>query len=149
MSKKEKEVKEAKSVQSAAFSLENYRIEKVVMDLSNNDKSGLSIKFDVSGEFIKSDYKYELYISIDAFNKGKEKSPFVKIECVATFDFDNIENFEDIPSFFYRNSIAIVFPYLRAYTSIITTQANVQGVILPTLNLSSLESKLIERTTQK
>jgi len=55
---------------------------------------------------------------------------------------------EDIPDFFYKNSIAILFPYLRAYLSLVTTQANVPGIILPTYNLSGLEEELRSNTTE-
>lgn len=52
-----------------------------------------------------------------------------------------------MPSYFYRNSIAIVFPYIRAFISTVTLQANIPPIILPTMNLTSLEIPLKQNTT--
>jgi preprotein translocase subunit SecB len=71
------------------------------------------------------------------------------VSCHGLFKFHHISTFEEIPSFFYRNAIAILFPYLRSFVSIVTTQANNPGVILPTLNLSSLEGDLRNATSIK
>lgn len=72
----------------------------------------------------------------------------MRINCKGLFEFKNVETIEDIPDFFYKNSIAILFPYVRAYISLVTTQANVPGIILPTYNLSNLEEKLRNNTTE-
>ncbi|EXZ22215.1 pretranslocase subunit SecB family protein, partial [Bacteroides fragilis str. S13 L11] len=55
----------------------------------------------------------------------------------------------EIPNFFYPNSIAILFPYVRAFVSTLTLQANIKPILLPTLNLSSLQDTLRENTTTK
>ena len=85
---------------------------------------------------------------INVSNKESE-NPFVEISCKGIFKFENVSTFEEIPEFFYRNSIAILFPYVRAYLSLVTTQANVPGIILPTLNLSNLETELKSNTVIK
>ena len=53
---------------------------------------------------------------------------------------------EEIPGFFYPNSLAIIFPYVRAFVSTITLQANVHPVMLPTLNLIGLTEELRSNT---
>lgn len=48
---------------------------------------------------------------------------------------------------FYANSIAIVFPYIRAFISTVTLQANlVSPILLPTMNLTSLGERLMNNT---
>jgi preprotein translocase subunit SecB len=84
---------------------------------------------------------------LKAFNEGYTELPFAEILCIGIFKFENSINFEEIPDYFYRNCIAILFPYVRAYLSIVTTQANVPGIMLPTMNLSSLEKTLRQNTT--
>ncbi|CAM4366664.1 hypothetical protein AQBE111736_13510 [Aquirufa beregesia] len=42
--------------------------------------------------------------------------------------------------------MAILFPYLRAFISLVTLQINIPPLILPTLNLSSLEADLRKNT---
>ena len=108
---------------------------------SENDLNSLK-------DFINEERKYVLTFIFNALTEEGE-NPFVTIECKATFAFENINTFEEIPSYFYRNSIAIIFPYIRAYISTVTLQANIPPVVLPTMNLASLEKPLKENTLQK
>lgn len=55
----------------------------------------------------------------------KEEAPFIKVHCSAVFNFGCSIKFEEIPSYFYANSIAIIFPYVRAFISTVTLQANI------------------------
>jgi len=135
-------------MQPAAFSLENYQFDKVNIDLENHKSKELNLSFDTKGIFNKKTKKFELIFKV-AIKQSENDSPFVEIRCKGLFNFENVTKINDIPDFFYRNSIAILFPYLRTYLSLVTTQANVPGIILPTLNLSGLESELRRNTTQK
>lgn len=135
-------------MQPAAFSLENYQFDKVNIDLENHKSKELNLSFDTKGIFNKKTKKFELIFKV-AIKQSENDSPFVEIRCKGLFNFENVTKINDIPDFFYRNSIAILFPYVRTYLSLVTTQANVPGIILPTLNLSGLESELRRNTTQK
>lgn len=137
-------------MQKAAFSIEKYQFDKVKLDLDNHVSKDVMLDFDTEGVFHETDKKFELIFSVAAFSEEKTtNNPFVNIRCKGLFAFENVQSFEDIPVYFYRNSIAILFPYVRAYISLITSQANIPGIILPTMNLSSLEKKLKARTTKK
>lgn len=135
-------------MQKAAFSIVTYQFDKVNIDLENQQTEELDLGFQTKGIFINESNNFELIFIVNVKNQN-ETDPFVSIRCKGLFKFDNISSFEEIPDFFYRNSIAILFPYVRAYLSLVTTQANVQGIILPTLNLSNLEGELRKNTTQK
>jgi len=134
-------------MQKAAFSIINYQFDKVFIDLSNHHSKDLSLSFDTSGTYFNENQNFELKFVVKVAQNAEE-NPFAEISCKGMFKFENIESFENIPEFFYRNSIAILFPYVRAYLSLVTTQANVPGIILPTLNLSNLEAELKKNTTQ-
>ena len=136
-------------MQKAAFSIINYQFDKVNINLSNRTSNDLTLKFVTSGIYLNQDTTFELTFSVNVFNNDNLDNPFVFIQCVGIFQFENIDSFENIPEFFYRNSIAILFPYVRAYIRLVTTQANVPGIILPTYNLSSLEEDLRKNTIQK
>ena len=131
----------------AAFSLKEYRFKKVSIDFSKKISNELSIAFDPKGQFNSDNSTFELSIVFDAFNDNPDNS-FVSIECISIFKFEDKINFEEIPTYFYRNSIAIIFPYIRAFISTVTLQANIPPIILPTMNLSSLEKPLRENTIQ-
>lgn len=129
----------------AAFSLENYYFSKVDINLENKKSNDIQISFAPSGKFIAESFSYELKF---IFNALTNDSQFIIIECIAKFNFENVNSFDEIPTYFYRNSIAIIFPYVRAFISTVTLQANIPPVVLPTMNLSSLEKPLRENTTQ-
>lgn len=135
-------------MKKAAFSLNEYRFEKVEIDFSKKTSNDLKILFEPTGKFISKDSSYELNFTFIAHNESPDTS-FVKITCISTFKFEDKISFEEIPSYFYRNSIAIIFPYIRAFISTVTLQANIPPIILPTMNLSSLETPLKENTIQK
>jgi len=65
----------------------------------------------------------------------------VEIESVGFFKFENIEK-DNLSSFLYHNAPAILFPYIRAYISSLTTLSGIKPVVLPTLNLSNLKDDL-------
>lgn len=132
----------------AAFSIEKYIFDKVLIDLSNYVSDNININFSPKGVFNKEASSFDLTFTFIAFNDNNIETPFVNIQCVGYFKFDNINSFEEIPSFFYRNSIAILFPFVRAFVSMVTIQANVPPILLATLNLSSLEEPLKQNTTQ-
>lgn len=131
-------------MEQALFALQNFKFNKVNMDLSDVDNN-LNIELIPSGKFDKKLKLYTLSFLFKATNQNGS-FVFISIECNAIFNFKNVENFEDIPDFFYPNSIAIVFPYVRAFISSVTIQANIKPIVLPTYNLSSLKDELKQRT---
>lgn len=135
-------------MQKAAFSIINYQFDRVQIDLNNHKSKDLELAFETKGLYDNENSTFELQFVVNIFNKVAE-NPFVEIRCKGIFKFENVLSFGEIPDFFYRNCIAILFPYVRAYISLVTTQANVPGIILPTLNLSNLETKLKNNTTTK
>lgn len=135
-------------MQPAAFSITRYLFDQVSVDLENLSSNDIHLSFDTSGTFNSKENSYQLVFTITAFNDENNKNKyFVKVRCKGDFVFENVNSFEEIPSFFYRNSIAILFPYVRAFVSILTTQANLPGIIIPTFNLSSLEEGLRKNTS--
>jgi preprotein translocase subunit SecB len=131
----------------ASFSIEKYYFNEVHINMNQRTSDDLFVDFNPSGEFIESEKKYALTFIFSAFSsKEKDTTPFVQVECIGVFKFQDIKSIDDVPEFFYRNSIAILFPYMRAYVSMVTNQANIPQIMLPTLNLSALEKPLKENT---
>lgn len=134
----------------AAFSLERYFFNKINIDFDASQAEELRINFEPSGVFknTESSSLYELRIVFSAIDKDNKKQ-MVRIECNALFKFATKIKFCEIPSYFYGNSIAIVFPYIRAFISTITLQANYAPLVLPTMNLSSLAEPLKDNTSEE
>lgn len=133
-------------MEKAAFKLVNYRFTKASLDFGIPDNAKLNISFSPKGVFHTKEARYELDFDV-MVGCTETNTEVVKISCVALFSFGGEIAIEEIPEYFYPNSLAIVFPYVRAFISTITLQANVQPVVLPTVNLMGLTEELKENTT--
>ena len=120
---------------NAAFRLENYFFDKVVLNLSSLQReTTFDIDFVPSGEFYADKDKYILTFVFTAKDDAT-KEEVVNVRCVATFVFRDLNDAKDIPDYFFR-----------AFVSTVTLQANVAPMVLPTLNLSDLRNILIAHT---
>lgn len=133
-------------MQEAVFYLKNYNFPKISIDYNHEKGGEVNIQIKPSGEFNKEKSEYKLLFNFSAASGGEK--PFVEIVCESTFKLKNVNSVEEIPPFFFQNSIAILFPYIRAFVSTITLQANNKPMVLPTMNLSSLEEPLKNSTTE-
>ena len=136
-------------MEQAAFSLKGYKFDKVELNFDDLENGDFKLDIEPSGVFVEKDKSYELtfvFKAIAVDDKSLNETPVVKIRCVAVFDFKNVNSFKDIPQYFYSNSIAILFPYIRAFVSTVTLQANIPPMIIPTMNLSSLKAELEKNT---
>lgn len=134
-------------MKKAAFSLETIVFNQVLIDSEKYTGEKFNIDFNASGIYRKSENKYELDLVFKALHNETEKENyFVRVNCKANFEFNDDTKEVGIPDYFYRNSIAIVYPFIRSFISSLTLQANVKLILLPTMNLSSLEAPLKENT---
>lgn len=135
-------------MKEAAFSLDSYIFDRVALNLSDlNPSTIFNIDFKPSGKFFTESNRYELEFSFVA-NRAENSNPVVDVHCIARFSFRDLDEDKNIPEYFYNNAIAILFPYIRAFVSTLTLQANAAPMVLPTLNLSYLKGVLKENTTR-
>lgn len=137
------------NVTAPPFKFNSFKIE----ELRLNNRLDISTdrihhQFDVSGSFDKLNKFFHVHLFfkelIDSEGTEKEK---IFVELSGEFEFrDEVSN-EDIPDFFWANSIAIMYPYLRSFISLVTMQSSENTLILPLINLSKLGPKLKENTT--
>lgn len=132
-------------MEKAAFKLDNYHFTKASLDFNIPNDAELNISFNPKGVFYAKEARYDLVFDVTV-ECVETNTDVVKVSCDASFSFGNKVSIEDIPDYFYPNSLAIVFPYVRAFVSTISLQANVQPVVLPTVNLMGLTEKLKEQT---
>lgn len=133
-------------MEKAVFNLENYCFSDIQLHLANlEEETTLSLNFEPQGVFDTEKKQFTLVLIFQAIAEKSQRT-IVDVKCEADFVFKDPISFEDIPSYFYPNSIAIVFPYIRAMVSTITLQANIQRpIVIPTMNLSSLQEQLRNR----
>lgn len=134
-------------MEKALFSISHYSFSKAELNLKNlPNNATFSLHFSPVGQYDEKSGIFELTLSFKA-KVGNKNVVFV--ECNSVFSFKDPVKLEEIPSYFYPNSIAIVFPYIRAFVSTLSLQANVQPIILPTMNLFGLQEELRKNTIKK
>lgn len=131
---------------AGAFSFTSYKIVKFSLIEPIGDNKGISIFFDPSGIFYKSQKSYKLTFEVNITCGDGIENEFISVTVEANFKFEDKVTEDTIPSYFYVNSIAIVFPYFRSFVTTLTALANIKPLILPTLNLTHLEKELKEKT---
>lgn len=129
------------------FAFKSYTFTNVEINMGNfSETSPLDLSFAPSGIYDKSAKTFFLRFVFTA-TQGEDNTTIVKIVCNATFEFKESLDIDAIPEYFYPNSLAIVFPYVRAFVSSVTLQSNmVVPILIPTLNLTGLQSTLKANT---
>ncbi len=136
-------------MEQAKFSFKAFRILDAELHFAKVT-GNLNLQFYPEGLFDADTHQYHLHLSFRAINDNTDEDVVVQLESIALFQMeDTVTKVEEIPSYFYANSIAIVFPYLRAFVSTLTLQSNAKPMVLPTMNLSSLEEELRRNTQTK
>lgn len=131
----------------ATFAFKSYTFTNVEINMGDfSDVSPLDLSFSPSGVYEKATKSFILRFVFTA-TQGDNSKLIVRIVCSATFEFKETLDIDAIPDYFYPNSLAIVFPYVRAFVSSVTLQANmVTPILIPTLNLTGLQSTLKTNT---
>ena len=102
------------------------------------------------GQFDPQTKIFSLVLEFKAsYDKEKQSVEVIKVVLEADFVFNDIADINDIPDYFYPNSLAIIYPYIRSFISTLTLQANVHPIVLPTMNLSSLKDEFKAHTQEK
>ncbi|MCQ2351282.1 MAG: protein-export chaperone SecB [Paludibacteraceae bacterium] len=136
-------------MEKASFALKHYFFERAELNLENvQDSESLSLNFTPNGEYLQKDGLFFLSFVFSA-KRETDKKPVITVLCKGVFQFKSPLMFEEIPEHFFSNTIAILFPYIRAFVSTLTVQANVAPIMLPTMNLTSLSPLLKTRTIVK
>jgi preprotein translocase subunit SecB len=134
--------------QRAAFSFESFKVPKFSYDEGNDSGSDIKLGFNPSGIYNSATGEFELTLQFMTHDASNLDKVIFQLTSIAIFKFDSNPKLEEIPPFFYKNAIAIMFPYLRAFISTLTLQANTKLLRLGLMNLSDLEKPLKENTSE-
>ncbi|NLJ01090.1 MAG: hypothetical protein GX371_08085 [Bacteroidales bacterium] len=78
--------------------------------------------------------KFKLLLDVNV--RDKNNSLNIDISSEGFFEFDDELSESEKEFFFNINALAILFPYIRAYISTLTSLSGIQPLILPTINLT-------------
>lgn len=133
--------------QKAAFNLVKFSVTSFSYTKSKKTQiTPLKLVFDPSGKYFPKEGKFDLFINFIGHEEGSKRNPIIKMECIAEFKFPLNLAIDEIQPYFYANSIAIVFPYLRAFISTLTMQANSGIIMLGLINFTNMAQPLKENT---
>lgn len=128
-----------------AFKFVDFAIPKFSLDFQNQESEDLKMSFKPSGVYNETTGNYDVHLLFEAIDVNS-KSNFITAHCVFQFEFDSPYKFEEIPPYFFTNSIPIAFPYLRAFISNLSVQANIDTIILDLIKFSGVAKPLQENT---
>ncbi len=132
----------------AQFSFEDFKFSSFQFQSLNDEskRPNLGISIDPSGSFNLEKKIFNLYLLIKVADTNILDREYVTLNFNAIFKFKEVNSVQEIPDFFYQNSIAIAFPYIRSFISNLSLQANWRPLVIPILNLSDLATILMENT---
>jgi len=136
-----------KEVQKAAFSFEKFKVPQFFYNENNDNGSGLKIGLEPKGTYNSKTGEFILNLNFISHNEDNLGNFIFQLNSIAVFKFESNMDYSNIPNFFYKNAIAIMFPYLRAFISTLTLQANTKLLKLGLMNLSGLEEPLKKNVT--
>ncbi len=132
----------------AKFQFKNYFINHSLLELKKGDVSeNINISFNPKGLINKNKSFFQLQLMVNIEDENKIIN--VEINAIANFLFDRKIEENQLNNYFYTNAPALLFPYIRAYISNLTTLSGAQPIILPTLNLSNLREDLKNNTKEE
>ncbi len=97
-----------------------------------------SLSLDLEKRITKvSDDSYSVVLTL---NINKEKGDLkVKVVAAATFSIQNDDD-ELVKSIIEKNTIAIMFPFIRSQVSLLTTQPGMTPIVLPPINTAKFKA---------
>ena len=97
-----------------------------------NEELQIDIKREIE-EKSKSEYCVTVKLHIDKESKDLD----VYIEAKADFLIEN-DDIDFVKGIINTNTVAIMFPFIRSQVSLITTQPNMNPIILPPINTTKI-----------
>lgn len=129
-----------------AFKFSKFKVAEFSFKETGKEHSGYSLQFDPTGIYNQSTGQYDVIINFKAFDNSDKSVEIINIKAVAVFNFEEPGDVSEIPQHFYPNSIAVAFPYVRAFISTLTMQANANILMLGLINFTNMAEPLKQNT---
>jgi preprotein translocase subunit SecB len=134
-----------KEAPKSSFNFKGFKIVRSVFDRKEGELGkNFQISFHPSGMHYLKESRFQLNLNTKIENDSHLLH--IEVDAMATYTISGDDSPETLKNFFYLNAPAILFPYIRAYVSALTTLSGLAPVTLPTLNLSNLAAELEKNT---
>lgn len=132
----------------SGFQFDGFQIIKSFIEKKGFDKisNNIQLNFNPRGEKDDSKKTFRLFLGVDIADT--EKTFVANIEAIGFFKYSIGTEEALLSNFFYVNAPAILFPYIRAYISTLTTLSGLETITLPTINFTFLGNTLKEHTKE-
>lgn len=125
----------------AQFRFVNYQVVESEFRFDSKRKSNKKLNVTFERSVVVDDADSRMRLELVNTIEDEDKSLFLRVRMHGFFEFDS-QISDDMKGMFVRiNAPAILFPYVRAYVSTLTSLSGIEPVILPTLNLSDRNAK--------
>ena len=123
----------------------DYKVVNVEFKLNQdfNWEKEIDLEINVESDQILSDDKKQMVVilKVCVFDDKSESYPFkMFVELHGLFELSDDTSENNIDKY-YTNGLAILYPYVRAIVSNYTASANIEPVILPTVNIAKMINK--------
>ena len=127
------------------FQFQGFVIRKSLIEQTNDTPSeSINISFSPVGIVSNSQSTFQLQLGVKIVDENNVLT--IDVTCVADFYFEKGIEEKQLNNYFYINAPAILFPYIRAYITTLTSLSGLKPIILPTLNLIGLGKDLAVHT---
>ena len=127
------------------FNFSKYKLKEFVFTIPNYEPSEVELAFTPTGIYNQEKGIFVLTTSLIA-NYPETQQEFAKVILDGFFEFPTKTTWEEIPEFFFDNSIAILYPYIRAFMSTVTAIAGMKLLTIPTYRFVGMGDQLKQNT---
>jgi len=128
------------------FRLENFLIKESHIKRNPVKQGKFEIEIIPHGRIDKAKDLFNLHLIIEL--RDSNDSFNAKVHSIGIFKFSTTTLEKTLDNFFYINAPAIIFPYIRAYISALTSLSGLKTINLPVMNLTSLGKDLRNNTKE-
>lgn len=124
----------------AKLQFNGFVIRRLDFRLSNEAPNlPINLDFKLQSKISRNDKSVQTTLRCDVFKDKGKKYPFsLVVELVGVFtlldDYSEDKRIK-LRDLIYKNTVAILFPYLRAAITSITSTCNISPMVLPTINI--------------
>lgn len=118
----------------AKFRFRNYKIIETVFKYNPDKKIGDELSIEFSRHGSTENNLFSLRLTVEIFDNNKNLK--IVVDTISFFEYDSDLDEKAKNAFFTQNGPAILFPYIRAYITSITSLAGLSPIYLPTINFA-------------
>lgn len=122
--------------QIAKFRFKGYKIVESHIESKPEVETSQNLNVEFEQTIGVNEEGHNMRLEMTANIIDENKALIIKIKALGFFEFDSDLKPNDKDAFFRTSAPAILFPYVRAYITTLSSLSGVKPVILPTLNMS-------------